>query len=131
MIGYDLTEKARVKLCNLLQRSLDIFALTPADMTGVPRRIVEHRLNVREGCQPVRQKKRGQAPERNIAINDDKDQKNDGQDDSKEEDPLPEQWTLFSDGSFVLTDAEQSDTNRFRQGRVHHTLKISVLKQLQ
>ncbi|GKC94925.1 reverse transcriptase domain-containing protein [Tanacetum coccineum] len=70
MIGSDLTEKARVKPCNLLQRSLDIFAWTPADMTGIPRHIAEHRLNVREGCQPVRQKKRGQAAERNIAIND-------------------------------------------------------------
>ncbi|GJZ66852.1 hypothetical protein Tco_0630092 [Tanacetum coccineum] len=70
MIGSDLTEKARVKLCNLLQRSLDIFAWTPADMTGVLRHIAEHRLNIREGCQPVRKKKRGQAAERNIAIND-------------------------------------------------------------
>ncbi|GKB55044.1 reverse transcriptase domain-containing protein [Tanacetum coccineum] len=39
-------------------------------MTGVPRHIVEHRLNVREGCQPIRQKKKGQVAERNIAIND-------------------------------------------------------------
>ncbi|GJS95089.1 reverse transcriptase domain-containing protein [Tanacetum coccineum] len=70
MIGSDLTEKVRIKLCNLLQQSLDIFAWTPADMTGVPRHIAEHRLNVREGCQPVRQKKRGQAVERNITIND-------------------------------------------------------------
>ncbi|GJR36419.1 hypothetical protein Tco_1212103 [Tanacetum coccineum] len=71
VIGTDNTlEKSRVKLCNLLQQSLDIFAWTPADMTGVPRHIVEHRLNVREGYQPVRQKKRGQAAERNIAIND-------------------------------------------------------------
>ncbi|GKF44080.1 hypothetical protein Tco_0130632 [Tanacetum coccineum] len=37
-------------------------------MTGVPRHMAEHRLNVREGCPPVRQKKRGQAPERNKAI---------------------------------------------------------------
>ncbi|GKC80862.1 reverse transcriptase domain-containing protein [Tanacetum coccineum] len=29
MIGSDLTEKTRSKLCNLLQRSLDIFAWTP------------------------------------------------------------------------------------------------------
>ncbi|GJT65920.1 reverse transcriptase domain-containing protein [Tanacetum coccineum] len=70
MIGSNLTEKARVKMCNLLQRSLDVFAWTPADMMSVPRHIVEHRLNVREGCQPIRQKKRGQAAERNIAIND-------------------------------------------------------------
>ncbi|GJV00998.1 reverse transcriptase domain-containing protein [Tanacetum coccineum] len=70
MIGSDLTEKTRSKVCNLLQRSLDIFAWTPTDMTGVPRQIAEHKLNVRKGCQPVRQKKRGQAAERNVAIND-------------------------------------------------------------
>ncbi|GJR76324.1 hypothetical protein Tco_0088689 [Tanacetum coccineum] len=70
MIDSNLTEKARVRLCNLLQRSLDVFAWTPTNMTGVPRHIAEHRLNVREGCQPIRQKKRGQAAERNIAIND-------------------------------------------------------------
>ncbi|GKC15299.1 reverse transcriptase domain-containing protein [Tanacetum coccineum] len=50
------------------QRNLDIFAWKPADMTGVPRHIEEHRLNVREGCSPVRQKKRGQAADRNQAI---------------------------------------------------------------
>ncbi|GKB53233.1 hypothetical protein Tco_0903986, partial [Tanacetum coccineum] len=70
MIGSNLTEKTRSKLCNLLQRSIDIFAWTPTDMTGVPRQIAEHKLNVRKGCQPVRQKKRGQAAERNVAIND-------------------------------------------------------------
>ncbi|GJW39358.1 reverse transcriptase domain-containing protein [Tanacetum coccineum] len=37
-------------------------------MTGVPRNIAEHRLNIREGYSPVRQKKRGQAPERNKVI---------------------------------------------------------------
>ncbi|GJY75112.1 reverse transcriptase domain-containing protein [Tanacetum coccineum] len=40
----------------------------PADMTGVPRHIVEHRLNVQEGCSLVRQKKGGQAADRNRAI---------------------------------------------------------------
>nr|GEV35682.1 reverse transcriptase domain-containing protein [Tanacetum cinerariifolium] len=39
-----------------------------SDMAGVPRHIAEHRLNVREGCLPVIQKKKGQAPERNKAI---------------------------------------------------------------
>ncbi|GJZ89551.1 reverse transcriptase domain-containing protein [Tanacetum coccineum] len=37
-------------------------------MTGVPRHVAEHRLNVRKGCSPVRQKKRGQAADRNQAI---------------------------------------------------------------
>nr|GEW70505.1 reverse transcriptase domain-containing protein [Tanacetum cinerariifolium] len=38
------------------------------NMTGVPRHIVEYRLNIQEGCPPVRQKKRGQAANRNQAI---------------------------------------------------------------
>ncbi|GKF94506.1 hypothetical protein Tco_0284206, partial [Tanacetum coccineum] len=60
MIGSTLTEEGRSKLCGLIQRNLDIFAWKPTDMTGVQRHIAEHRLNVREGCSPVRQKKRGQ-----------------------------------------------------------------------
>nr|GEW20077.1 reverse transcriptase domain-containing protein [Tanacetum cinerariifolium] len=41
---------------------------TPTNMIGVPRHIAEHRLNVREGYSPVRKKKRGHAPKRNKAI---------------------------------------------------------------
>nr|GEV64074.1 reverse transcriptase domain-containing protein [Tanacetum cinerariifolium] len=67
-IGSTLTEEGRKELCGLLRRHLDVFAWKPTDMTGVPRHIAEHRLNVREGCLPIRQKKRGQAPERNKAI---------------------------------------------------------------
>ncbi|GKC86009.1 hypothetical protein Tco_1141726 [Tanacetum coccineum] len=70
MIGSNLTEKARSRLCNLLQRNLNIFTWSPTVMTGILRHIAEHRLNVREGCQPIRQKKRGQMAERNLAIND-------------------------------------------------------------
>ncbi|GKF03149.1 hypothetical protein Tco_0030072, partial [Tanacetum coccineum] len=44
-IGSTLTEEGRKELC-------------------------EHMLNIREGCLPVRQKKRGHAPERNKAIYD-------------------------------------------------------------
>nr|GFB90649.1 reverse transcriptase domain-containing protein [Tanacetum cinerariifolium] len=53
-----LTAKGRTKLCSLLKENLDIFAWQPSDMTGVPRSIIEHRLNIREGYSPVRQKKR-------------------------------------------------------------------------
>ncbi|GJX26220.1 hypothetical protein Tco_0232516 [Tanacetum coccineum] len=67
-IGSTLIEEGRKALCDLLRHNLDVFAWKPADMTGVPRHIAEHRLNVREGCSPVRQNKRGQAPERNKAI---------------------------------------------------------------
>ncbi|GKB83076.1 reverse transcriptase domain-containing protein [Tanacetum coccineum] len=67
-IGGTLSEKGRTELCSLLKENLDIFAWQPSDMTGVPRSIAEHRLNIREGYTPVRQKKRGQAPERAKAI---------------------------------------------------------------
>ncbi|GJW75984.1 hypothetical protein Tco_0137666 [Tanacetum coccineum] len=58
MTGSTLTEEGRNKLCNLLQRNLDTFTWKPVDMTGVPRHIAEHHLDVREGCSLVRQKKR-------------------------------------------------------------------------
>ncbi|GJW02462.1 reverse transcriptase domain-containing protein [Tanacetum coccineum] len=68
MIGSTLTEEGRNKLCSLLQQNLDVFAWKPTDMTGFPRHIAEHRLNVRKGCSPIRQKKRGQAADRNQEI---------------------------------------------------------------
>ncbi|GJW78316.1 hypothetical protein Tco_0139998 [Tanacetum coccineum] len=61
-IGSTLTEDGRKELCYLVGRNLNIFPWKPADMAGVPRHIAEHRLNVHEGCPPVRQKKRSQAP---------------------------------------------------------------------
>ncbi|GKG22094.1 hypothetical protein Tco_0384689 [Tanacetum coccineum] len=68
MIGSTLTEEGRNKLCGLLQHNLDIFVWKPTDMTGIPRHIAEHCLNVQEGCSLVRQKNRGQAADRNQAI---------------------------------------------------------------
>lgn len=70
-VGGGLTDQGKRDLCKLLRNNLDIFAWQPSDMTGVPRNVAEHRLNVREDYTPVRQKKRGQAAERNKAINDD------------------------------------------------------------
>ncbi|GJZ94619.1 hypothetical protein Tco_0666822 [Tanacetum coccineum] len=67
-IGENLSEQGKVELCKLLKKNLDIFAWKPADMTGVLRYIAEHRLNTKEGYLLVRQKKRGQAPDRNKAI---------------------------------------------------------------
>ncbi|GJZ88543.1 hypothetical protein Tco_0660325 [Tanacetum coccineum] len=61
-IGSTLTGEGRKKLCGLLRQNLDNFAWKPTDMTGVPRHIAEHRLNVREGCFLVIQKKRGKHP---------------------------------------------------------------------
>nr|GEU45471.1 reverse transcriptase domain-containing protein [Tanacetum cinerariifolium] len=68
MIGSTLGEEGRNKLCDLLQRNLDVFAWKPADMIDVPRHISEHQLNIQEGCPPVRQKRIGQTTDRNQAI---------------------------------------------------------------
>nr|GEW29978.1 reverse transcriptase domain-containing protein [Tanacetum cinerariifolium] len=68
VVGGSLSDKGRIELCSLLKKNLDIFAWKPSDMTGVPRSIAEYRLNVQEGCPPVRQKKKRQAPERIKAI---------------------------------------------------------------
>nr|GFA10877.1 reverse transcriptase domain-containing protein [Tanacetum cinerariifolium] len=46
----------------------DVFAWKPANMTGIPRYIADHRLNIREGCPLVRQKRRSQAADKNQAI---------------------------------------------------------------
>nr|GEX07213.1 reverse transcriptase domain-containing protein [Tanacetum cinerariifolium] len=68
VVGGSLSDRGRTELCSLLKKNLDIFAWQPSNMTGVPRSVAEHRLNIREGCPPVRQKKRGQASERTKAI---------------------------------------------------------------
>nr|GEW37951.1 reverse transcriptase domain-containing protein [Tanacetum cinerariifolium] len=62
------SKEGRKELCGLLRRNLDLLAWKPADKIVVSRHIAEHRLNIREGCLPVIQKKRGQAPDRNKAI---------------------------------------------------------------
>nr|GFC45516.1 reverse transcriptase domain-containing protein [Tanacetum cinerariifolium] len=54
VVRGSLSDKGRTELCSLLKKNLDIFAWQPSDMTGVPRSVAEHRLNIREGCPPVR-----------------------------------------------------------------------------
>nr|GEX75109.1 reverse transcriptase domain-containing protein [Tanacetum cinerariifolium] len=41
-----LSDKGRTKLCSILKKNLDIFAWQPSDMTGVPRSVAEHWLNI-------------------------------------------------------------------------------------
>nr|GFA12079.1 reverse transcriptase domain-containing protein [Tanacetum cinerariifolium] len=52
-IGGTLSAKGRTELCSILMENLDIFAWQPSDMTGVPRSVAEHQLNIREGYSPV------------------------------------------------------------------------------
>ncbi|GJU41128.1 hypothetical protein Tco_1194085 [Tanacetum coccineum] len=49
-IRFTLTKEVRKELYDLLRHNLDIFTWKPADMTGVPRHIAKHWLNMWEGC---------------------------------------------------------------------------------
>ncbi|XP_071708787.1 uncharacterized protein [Rutidosis leptorrhynchoides] len=63
-IGGGLSDETKFKLHNILASNTDVFAWKEADMTGMPREIAEHKLNENPSLTPVRQKKRGMAPER-------------------------------------------------------------------
>ncbi|XP_071714858.1 uncharacterized protein [Rutidosis leptorrhynchoides] len=63
-IGGGLSDETKFKLRNILAYNTDVFEWKEADMTGVPREIAEHKLNVNPSLMPVRQKKRSMAPER-------------------------------------------------------------------
>nr|GEW62819.1 reverse transcriptase domain-containing protein [Tanacetum cinerariifolium] len=63
-----LSDKGCTELCSILKKNLEIFAWQPSDITAVSRSVVEHWFNIQEGYSLVRQKKRGQAPERAKAI---------------------------------------------------------------
>ncbi|XP_071708672.1 uncharacterized protein [Rutidosis leptorrhynchoides] len=63
-IGATLSTNAKDTLCKLLQANIDVFVGDPSDMTGVPREIAQHRLNVNPNITPVVQKKRAMALER-------------------------------------------------------------------
>ncbi|XP_076944505.1 uncharacterized protein LOC143615208 [Bidens hawaiensis] len=68
-IGPAISEIVRTFLKQLLVRNLDIFSWQPADMTGVPRRIAEHKLRVNPTFTPIVQKKRKMGPEQTKAMN--------------------------------------------------------------
>nr|GEU43933.1 hypothetical protein [Tanacetum cinerariifolium] len=57
-IGGILSEECKSQLEMLLKKSMNVFAWELTDMTGVPRRIIEHSLNVNPSIEPVAQKRR-------------------------------------------------------------------------
>ncbi|VFQ82225.1 unnamed protein product [Cuscuta campestris] len=57
-IGWDLPGGLREEVISVLQEFADIFAWSVADMPGIDRSIICHRLAVIEGSRPVKQKKR-------------------------------------------------------------------------
>jgi hypothetical protein len=68
MIGAGLDLKLEDTLVNFLRANRDIFAWKPADMLGVPTRLIEHSLNVDPKATPKRQHLRHFANYRRDAI---------------------------------------------------------------
>ena len=65
MIGKNFSKEGRKGLIELLRKNKDIFAWQLSDMTGVPRWLINHRLNVNMMDTPVAQKKRSLSAEKN------------------------------------------------------------------
>nr|GEW86546.1 reverse transcriptase domain-containing protein [Tanacetum cinerariifolium] len=67
-IKGSLSEQCKNQLRALLKESMDAFAWEPADMTRIPRRVIEHSLNLNPLMEPVTQKRRVMAFDRTQAI---------------------------------------------------------------
>ncbi|XP_071695098.1 uncharacterized protein [Rutidosis leptorrhynchoides] len=63
-VGRNISADTRKQIIQLLVQCMDVFAWSENDMTGIPRHIAEHRLNVKPALKPIVQKRRGMAPDR-------------------------------------------------------------------
>ncbi|XP_022041597.1 uncharacterized protein LOC110944195 [Helianthus annuus] len=68
-IGHAISSDIRTHLKQLLFKNMDIFAWTPADMTGVPRDITEHCLNTYPSVEPKVQRRRSLGADKTKAMN--------------------------------------------------------------
>ncbi|GJY88583.1 hypothetical protein Tco_0503211 [Tanacetum coccineum] len=67
-IGGNLSEECKSQLRILLKKSMDVFAWELTDMIGVPKRIIEHSLNVNPSIEPVAQNRRVLASDRTQVV---------------------------------------------------------------
>ena len=68
-ISSKLAEDLKSPLTHFLRQKKDVFAWDQADMGGIDPTVITHRLNVISSFNPVKQKRRSFAPERQKAIN--------------------------------------------------------------
>ena len=67
-IRANLKEKIKKDLVRFLRENIDVFAWNHKDMPGIDPSVITQRLNVYPSSNPMRQKKRVFAPERDNAI---------------------------------------------------------------
>ena len=67
-VGVGMEKKTKQDLVQFLKKSIDVFAWSHKDMPGIGLSVISYRLNVCPFTEPVQQKKRVFAPERDNAI---------------------------------------------------------------
>nr|GEU36606.1 hypothetical protein [Tanacetum cinerariifolium] len=67
-IGGRLSKICKDQLRCLLEDNIGVFAWEPTNMTGVPHQVIEHMLNVNLSLDPVCQKRRTSATEKNRVV---------------------------------------------------------------
>jgi hypothetical protein len=67
-IGTLITPKQRVELIAILHEYTDVFAWSYEDMPGLNTNIVVHKIPLKEGCKPVKQKLRRAHPDTWIKV---------------------------------------------------------------
>ena len=68
-IGSKLAKDLKGHLTQFLRQNIDVFAWKQADMGGIDRAVITHKLNTNPSFKPVKQKRRSFAPERKKTIN--------------------------------------------------------------
>ncbi|XP_022040496.1 uncharacterized protein LOC110943047 [Helianthus annuus] len=68
LLGQAISPATRIQLKEFLSNNKDIFAWCPADMTGVPRDIAQHCLNIKPSVEPVAQGRRSFSEEKAKAM---------------------------------------------------------------
>ena len=57
-IGTSMKEKMKQDLVQFLRKSIDVFAWSHEDMSGIDPSVITHRLNMYPPSKPIRQKKK-------------------------------------------------------------------------
>jgi hypothetical protein len=55
-------------LVTFLRKNLDVFAWQISDMPGIPREVIEHKLEIDPAFKPIKQTERKYTPDRREAI---------------------------------------------------------------
>ena len=68
-ISEELSQTEAAEMIGFLQANKDVFAWSVAEMPGIDPSVACHRLDIKEGSRPIRQRPRRMAPDRKLKVN--------------------------------------------------------------